>query len=80
MEQRVGGRAVHPLRPQWPSEEGRGEGVDPTMTPYSVEISIAGGVDEMFCESRPSDFFLFLSFFLSLFFLIIFSLFLQYKK
>jgi len=43
----MGGRAVHPPRQQWPSEEGRGEGVDPTMISHGVEISITPGVEEM---------------------------------
>jgi len=30
-EERVGGRAMHPPRQQWPSEEGRGESVDPIV-------------------------------------------------
>jgi len=46
-EERVEGRVVHPPWEQWPSQEGIGEIVHPTMISHGVEISIAGGVEEM---------------------------------
>jgi len=56
-EERVGGRAIHPPRQPWLSEEGREEGVDSTMISHSVEISIAGGVEKIVRVESQGPFF-----------------------
>jgi len=54
-EERGEGRAVHPPRQQWLSEEGRGVWVDPTIIAHGVEFSIAGGGENMVCGSNYCD-------------------------